>query len=220
VLGTAAAPVRVLLADDHTLMRHGLRSLLEKEPDVTLIDEAADGREAVEIARRTRPSVVLMDIGMPGLNGVDATREILAENPKARVIGLSMSSDRRNVLAMFAAGAVGYLPKDVPSSELILAIRTVRQNQTYVSPSIAEGVVAGVRASLPPPSPNALSPRERQVLQLLSEGKTSKEIAGELHAALATVETHRRKIMTKLELHTIAELTKYAVREGITALEK
>jgi two-component system NarL family response regulator len=214
------APVRVLLADDHTLMRHGLRAVLEKETDITLIDEAANGREAVEIAKRTRPSVVVMDIGMPGLNGIDATREIVEENPDARVIGVSMSSDRRNVLAMFAAGAVAYLPKDAPSGELILAIRTVMRNQTYVSPSVAKGVMASVRASQPPPSPNALSARERQVLQLLAEGKTSKDIATELHAALSTVETHRRKIMTKLELHSIAELTKYAIREGITSLEK
>jgi DNA-binding NarL/FixJ family response regulator len=212
--------MRVLLADDHTLMRHGLRAILEKEADVQGVDEAENGRDAVDIARRTRPNVVVMDIGMAGLNGIDATREILAENRDAKVIGLSMNSDRRYVLAMFAAGAVGYLPKDAPASELILAIRTVMQNKTYVSPSVAEEVVAGVRASMPSPSQKELSLREREVLQLLAEGKTSKDIAATLHVAVATVETHRRQIMTKLGIRTIAALTKYAIREGLTALEK
>lgn len=212
--------MRILLADDHAMMRHGLRAILEKEMDMQLVDEAENGRDAVELARRTHPNVVVMDIGMPGLNGIDATREIIAENKNAKVIGLSMNSDRRYVLAMFAAGAVGYLPKDAPSSELILAIRTVLQNRTYVSPAVAETVVEGLRASQPPPEPKALSLREREVLQLLSEGRTSKDIASTLHVALATVETHRRQIMMKLGIHTIAELTKYAIREGLTALEK
>jgi DNA-binding NarL/FixJ family response regulator len=157
---------------------------------------------------------------MPGLNGIDATREILAQNAEAKVIGVSMNCDRRYVIAMFAAGAVGYLPKDAPSSELIMAIRAVVRNQTYVSPSIAEGIVAGVRTSEAPRSPKELSLREREVLQLLAEGKTSKDIAAALHVALPTVETHRRQIMAKLELHTTAELTKYAIREGLTTLEK
>jgi DNA-binding NarL/FixJ family response regulator len=212
--------MKVLLVDDHTMMRHGLRAILEKETDIQLVEEAANGREAVEIARRMRPNVIVMDIGMEGLNGIDATREILAENRDAKVIGLSMNSDRRYVLAMFAAGAVGYLPKGAPSSELILAIRTVSQNQTYVSPAVAAEVVAGVRAAQPLPSPKELTLREREVLQLLAEGKTSKDIASTLHVGLATVETHRRQIMTKLGIRTIAELTKYAIREGLTALEK
>jgi DNA-binding NarL/FixJ family response regulator len=212
--------MRILLADDHTLMRHGLRAILEKEMDIQLVDEASNGREAVEIARRTRPNVVLMDIGMAGLNGIDATREIVAENRDAKVIGLSMNSDRRYVVAMFAAGAVGYVPKDAASSELVFAIRTVLQNQTYVSPAVAEDVVAVARAAQPEATAHSLSSREREVLQLLAEGKTSKDIAATLHVALPTVETHRRQIMTKLGIRTIAELTKYAIREGLTALEK
>ncbi len=212
--------MRVLLADDHTMMRHGLRAILEKEMDIPSVDEASNGREAVDMARTTHPNVVVMDIGMAGLNGIDATREIVAENKNVKVIGLSMNSDRRYVVAMFAAGAVGYLPKDAASSELVFAIRTVMQNQTYVSPAVAEGVVANVRASLPAATSKSLSTREREVLQLLAEGKTSKDIAGTLHVALPTVETHRRQIMAKLELRTIAELTKYAIREGITELEK
>jgi DNA-binding NarL/FixJ family response regulator len=212
--------MKILLADDHTMMRHGLRAILEKELDVQLVEEASDGRRAVEIARHTRPDVVVMDVSMPGLNGIDATREILAENRDAKVIALSMNSDRRYVLAMFAAGAVGYLLKDAASQELILAIRTVMQNQTYVSPAIAEDVVASVRGAQAPPSSKSLSSREREVLQLLAEGKTSKDIAATLHVALPTVETHRRQIMTKLGIRTIAELTKYAIREGLTTLEK
>jgi DNA-binding NarL/FixJ family response regulator len=212
--------MKILLADDHAMMRHGLRAILEKEMGAWEVEEASNGRDAVDIARRTRPHVVVMDIGMPGLNGIDATREIVADNRDAKVIGLSMNSDRRYVLAMFAAGAVAYLLKDAASSELILAIRTVLQNQTYVSPAVAEGVVASVRASAQAASPKALSAREREVLQLLAEGKTSKHIASTLHVALPTVETHRRQIMTKLGIRTIAELTKYAIREGLTALEK
>jgi DNA-binding NarL/FixJ family response regulator len=212
--------MRILLVDDHAMMRHGLRAVLEKEFDVRQVDEASNGREAVEVARRTHPNVIVMDIGMRGLNGIDATREILSENRGAKVIALSMNSDRRYVLAMFAAGAVGYLLKDAASSELILAIRTVLKNQTYVSPDVAADVVAGAHGPQPGAPPKSLSLREREVLQLLAEGKTSKEIAAELHIALPTVETHRRQIMTKLGLRSIAELTKYAIREGLTALEK
>ena len=212
--------MKVLLADDHAMMRHGLRAILEKEMDVKLVEEAATGREAVEIARRSRPNVIVMDIGMPGLNGVDATREIVGENREAKVIALSMNSDRRYVLAMFAAGAVGYLLKDAASSELILAIRAVMQNQTYVSPAIAEAVVEGVRGAPATLTQKGLSTREREVLQLIAEGRSSKDIAAALHLALPTVETHRRQIMAKLGIRSIAELTKYAIREGITSLEK
>lgn len=212
--------MKILLADDHAMMRHGLRAILEKELDLEVVEEASNGRQAVEIAHRTRPNVIVMDIGMPGLNGIDATREIVGDNRSTKVIGLSMNSDRRYVVAMFAAGAVGYLVKDAASSELIVAIRAVMQNQTYVSPSVAAELVAGVRALDPQMGPSALSTREREVLQLLAEGKTSKDIAATLHVALSTVETHRRQLMTKLGIHTVAELTKYAVREGITALDK
>jgi DNA-binding NarL/FixJ family response regulator len=188
--------------------------------DIKHVEEAANGRDAVELARTTRPNVVVMDISMPGLNGIDATREILTENRNAKVIGLSMNSDSRYVLAMFRAGTVGYLLKDAASGELVQAIRTVMQNQTYVSPGIAADVVAGVGAMHSAPAEKSLSPREREVLQLLAEGKTSKDIAATLHIALPTVETHRKQIMTKLGIRTIAELTKYAIREGLTTLEK
>ena len=209
----------VLLADDHTLLRHGLRAILEKERDIQRVEEASNGREAVDVARRTpHPNVIVMGIGIPSLNSIDATREIVAENRNVKVIGLSPHSERSAVYAMFAAGAAGYLLKETTASEFLFAIRAVAQNKTYVSPAVAEDVALGAR-SLAQSAPKALSVRERGVLQLLAEGKTSKEIARALHLSVPTVETHRRQITLKLGIHTIAQLTKYAVREGLTALE-
>jgi two-component system response regulator NreC len=210
--------MKILLVDDHKMMRDGLRAVLEKA-GLRVIGEAASGREAITLARALRPRVVVMDISMPDLNGIDATRQLLGVLPEIKIIGLSMNSDRRYVVAMFKAGAVGYLLKNSASDELIQAVHAVTSDLTYVSPSIASVVVDtfidGERLS---PQP-ALSPREREVLQVLAEGKSSKEIAHHLHVAVTTVETHRRQIMDKLKLHTIAELTKYAIREGLTSLE-
>lgn len=200
-------------------MRDGLRAVLEKEGD-EVVGEAANGHEAISLAHRLRPQIVVMDISMPELNGVDATRRLVTELPGVKVIGLSMNSDRRYVIAMFEAGAVGYLLKNSAAEELMQAVRAVSGDLTYVSPSIAAIVVDNCIA---PPSmaksDRPLSPRERQVLQLLAEGKSSKDIACRLHLAVPTVETHRRQIMDKLNLHTIAELTKYAIREGLTSLD-
>jgi DNA-binding NarL/FixJ family response regulator len=212
--------MRVLLADDHAIMRDGLRAVLEREPDMEVVGEASNGRCAVALALRLRPCIIVMDIGMPELNGIDASREILAEFRAAKIIALSMNADRRYVLAMFALGAVGYLLKDSASTELIQAIRVVMQGRAYVSPAVAQDVIAGVRESPRPPSTKELTPREREVLQLVAEGKSSKDIASALHVAVPTVETHRRQLMSKLGLRSIAELTKYAVREGLTLLEK
>ena len=212
--------MKILLVDDHAIMRDGLRAVLERESDMQLAGEASNGRDAVELALRLRPCVIVMDIWMPGLNGIDATREILSEHRAAKVIALSMNSDRRYVLAMFAVGAVGYLVKDAAASELILAIRTVVQNRAYVSPAVAEDVIASVREAYAEHPTKELSGREREVLQLIAEGKTSKDIAAALHLAVPTVETHRRQLMGKLGIRSIAELTKYAVREGLTLLEK
>jgi DNA-binding NarL/FixJ family response regulator len=213
--------MKILLVDDHKMMRDGLRALLEKE-DLEVVGEAASGREALAQARRLRPQVVVMDISMPDLNGIDATGKLLAELPGLKVIALSMNSDRRYVLAMFKAGAVGYLLKNAASEELIAAVRAVADDLTYVSPSIASLIVDdaldGTRAAHGP-AQRTLSPREREVLQLLAEGKSSKDIAARLDVAVPTVETHRRQIMDKLGLRTIAELTKYAIREGLTPLE-
>jgi DNA-binding NarL/FixJ family response regulator len=213
--------MKILLVDDHKMMRDGLRAILEKE-DLEVVGEAASGREALAQARRLRPQVVVMDISMPDLNGIDATGKLLAELPGIKVIALSMNSDRRYVLAMFKAGAVGYLLKNAASEELIAAVRAVADDLTYVSPSIASLIVDdardGTRAAHGP-AQRTLSPREREVLQLLAEGKSSKDIAARLDVAVPTVETHRRQIMDKLGLRTIAELTKYAIREGLTPLE-
>lgn len=201
------------------MMRDGLRAVLERA-GIEVVGEAENGLEAVAEAQRLRPAAVIIDISMPVLNGIDATRRILTEVPGTKVIALSMNADRRYVVAMFEAGAVGYLLKRAASDELLLALRTTARGETYLSPAIAGTFVehallqkAAVRAE------RSLSPRERQVLQLLAEGKSSKEIAALLHVAVPTVETHRRQVMDKLGLRTIAELTKYAIREGITSVE-
>jgi len=224
------AEMRILIADDHQMMRDGLRALLERE-EFTVVGGAATGREAIEMAHQLRPNLIVMDVTMPDLNGIDATRRLSSELPETRVLALSMNFDQRYVLAMFGAGAAGYLVKSAASEELVLAVRAIGKGQRYVSPAIA-GVVlgsvtnsasgaAGPRSRTPPPS-NAVKPlsaREREVLQLIAEGNGSKEIAARLNVAVATVETHRRQIMDKLGLRTIAELTKYAIREGLTSLD-
>jgi DNA-binding NarL/FixJ family response regulator len=222
--------MKILLCDDHRMMRDGLRAILEKE-GFEVTGEAATGREVLALADQLHPEVVVMDISMPDLNGVDATRKLLAKFPSIKVVGLSMNADRRYVTAMFAAGAVGYLVKSSAAEELIQAIRAVAANLKYVSPAIAGSFVddfvthAGAAqfpsgiASARSTGSKPLSPREREVLQLLAEGKSSKDIAAQLDVAATTVETHRRQIMDKLQLRTIAELTKYAVREGLTTLE-
>lgn len=210
--------MKILLVDDHKMMRDGLRAILEKE-ELIVVGEAASGREALVSARRLRPQIVVMDISMPELNGIDATRKMLAEIPGIKVIALSMNSDRRYVLAMFKAGAVGYLLKNSASEELISAVRAVADDLTYVSPSIASLIVDDAIDASGATANRMLSTREREVLQLLAEGKSSKDIAAQLNVAVPTVETHRRQIMDKLGLRTIAELTKYAIREGLTSLD-
>jgi DNA-binding NarL/FixJ family response regulator len=212
--------VKILLADDHRMMREGLRALLEKE-GLEVIGEAENGREAVEMTRTLRPDVVVMDISMPDLNGIDATKRISAELPGCKVVALSMNSDSRYVRAMFAAGAAGYLVKNTASSELVLAVLAVAQGQKYVDSAVAGVVIdgfVGQAAAASSPGERTLSPREREVLQLLAEGNSSKDIALRLAIALPTVETHRRQIMAKTGLRTIAALTKYAIREGLTTV--
>ena len=213
--------MRVLLADDHRMMRDGLRAVLEKD-GIEVVGEAANGREAMAQALALAPDVVVMDIAMPELNGIDAARRIAAELPRTKVLALSMSADRRYVMAMLEAGASGYLLKNAASDELLRALEAVMRGETYLSPSIAGDVVGRAIVQGSPSSLRAekqLTPRERQVLQLLAEGKSSKEIAAALQIALPTVETHRRQLTAKLNLRTIAELTKYAIREGITSVE-
>ena len=214
--------LRILLADDHRIMREGLRSLLEKQPDTEVIAEAENGRTTVQMSRRFKPDVVLMDIIMPDLNGIDATRQILAELPDIKVIALSMHADKKFVVEMLGAGASGYLLKDTAFEELGKALHTVVNNRTYLSPKIA-GLMAedyspsiATKDSLVAP---VLTSREREVIQLIAEGKTTKQIASLLNVSVKTVETHRKKIMDKLGTNSVAELTKYAIREGLTSLD-
>lgn len=213
--------MKILIVDDHAIMRDGLRAILAREPDLEVVGEAHDGREAVEQALSLAPDIVLMDISMPGLNGVEATRRIREARASARVIGLSMHADPSYVRAMFAAGADAYLLKNSAAEELLLAVRAVAERRSYVSPVVAERMGDGVSDAGPRGgrSPGDLSARQREVLQLLAEGKTSKEVAVQMDIAVSTVETYRRQIMERLDLHTVAELTKFAVRHGLTSIE-
>lgn len=213
--------MRILLADDHKILRDGLRAILSKEHDMLVVGEAEDGREAVALARSQSPDVVVMDISMPGLNGVEATRRVREASPAVKVVGLSMHADPRYVHALFDAGAVGYLLKNAAAEELVLALRAVIGGRTYVSPGVADLVVAALRGEdrRNPVAPSHLTTREREVLQLLAEGLTSKEIAPRMGIAVSTVETYRRQIMTKLDVHSIAALTRYAIRHGLTSVE-
>jgi two-component system response regulator NreC len=212
--------MKILLVDDHAIVRDGLQAILAGKAGVTVVEATANGREAIAIARRLRPDVVVMDITMPGLNGIGATRQIVTELPDTKVIALSMHSDRRYIIAMFKAGASGYLLKDSAAGELLQAIEAVTNDQTYVGPAIAGAVVEALTKGEPSVESTRLTNREGEVLQLIAEGCTSKEIASRLSIAPATAESHRRQIMSKLNLHTVAELTKFAIREGLTTVEK
>lgn len=213
--------IKVLLADDHEMVREGLQALLETEPDIDVVAAAGEGREAVAQACRLKPDVIVMDITMPGLNGIDATRQILAEVPSMRILCLSIHAETRFVTGMIEAGAAGYLIKNCTSKELVTAVRAVAAGQTYLSPSIAGDVLrnfltAGQRGR---PSPfNNLSERERQVLQLIAEGFSVKEIATRLDLSVNTVHTHRQNLMRKLELAGTADIVRYAIREGLVSL--
>lgn len=212
---------RVLLADDHKIMRDGLRALLEKQVGMEVVAEAEDGRMTVQLARKLLPDLLIIDIGMPDLNGIDATRQIVAEAPGIKVIALSMHSDKRFVAQMFKAGASAYLLKDCAFEELSHAVRVVLAGHIYLSPEIAGPVMEDyVRHVTTADSSgfSVLTVREREVLQLLAEGKTTREIAARLNLSVKTIETHRQQIMTKLNVHTIADLIKYAIREGLTPL--
>lgn len=208
---------RVLIADDHRIFRQGLRALLEKEPDIEVVGEAENGVRAVELARKLSPDVVIMDVTMPDLNGIEAARRIRASCSETCVIGLSIHSDKRFVAGMLDAGASGYLLKECAYEELILAIRRVVKGRTYLGTSLREKFQEGRSRGMRPSS--VLTPREREVLQLLAEGNSTKDIASHLNVSVKTVETHRQHIMEKLGLHSIAELTKYAIREGLTSLD-
>lgn len=216
--------IRLLLADDHQMMREGLRAIIEKEQGMCVVGEAQDGATTVEMARKLNPHMVIMDVSMPDLNGIEATRKITKTNPNLKVIGLSGHVNQLFVREMFAAGASAYILKQTASDELVRAIRDVMAGKKYLSSGVARGVVdAYVELSQPTsktPAFVVLTDREREVLQMIAEGRSTKDIGGEMGVSVKTVETHRRNIMEKLNLHSVAELTKYAIREGVTGVEQ
>lgn len=210
---------RVLLADDHEIFVEGLRSLLSKEPQLEVVGAVTDGGQAVRQVREQEPDVVIMDLSMPDMSGIEATQLIKTERPAVKVLCLSMHSDRGFVMGALDAGASGYVLKDGAKRELLEAIRAVTAGQVYLSPCVARMVVEAAKSNGATPALSLVTKRERQVLKLLAQGSTSKEIADRLHLSVKTVGTHRNHIMEKLNIHSIAELTKFAIREGLTSVE-
>jgi len=213
--------IKILLADDHEIMREGLKSLLEKQSDITVIGQADDGRTTVKLARELSPDIVIMDISMPDMNGIEATRQIVSRDSRIKVIALSVHSDKRFVIEMLHAGASAYLLKDCAFNELANAVRAVIANHSYLSPEIADAMIKDYKDILlkkPLSAFSILTNREREVLQLLAEGKTTKDIAAILNVSVKTIETYRHQIMDKLHIHSLADLTKYAIKEGLTSL--
>jgi len=214
--------IRILLVDDHKIFREGLRSLLAESHDIEVIGEADNGRTALELLKKLDPDIVVTDISMPDMNGIEATRQILKRKPSIKIIALSMHSDGKFISNILKAGASGYLLKDCAAEELYNAIHQVYKNNVYLSPNITGIVIDDyIRSkkdigSMEQPK---LTTREREVLQLLAEGKSTSRIADTLYVSVKTIETHRSHIMEKLELRSIAELTKYAIKEGLTSLD-
>src|SRR3990170_5469489 len=214
--------IRVLIVDDHKIMREGLRSLLEKQPDIEVVAEAESAREALKLVEEFMPNLVIIDVVMPSLNGIEATRRILAKVPTIKVIALSMYSDKRFVMEMLRAGASGYLLKDCAFEELDEAIRAVVQDRTYITPRIIDIIVKDYFSQVEKPTSSALSAltsRQYEVLQLLAEGKTTREIAQQMSLSVKTIESHRQQIINKLNIRSIAGLTKYAIREGLISTD-
>ena len=213
---------RILLADDHQIMREGLKALLEKQSSIEIIAEAQNGIETLQSARREKPDVIIMDIAMPDINGIEITRQLKAELADIKIIALSMHSDRRFVTEILKAGASAYVLKQAAFEDLEQAIRAVMRDRTFLSADILDSVVSDYVSQLSGSEYEAyrqLSDRERQVLQLLAEGNSTKEIAFKLHVSVKTIESHRQNIMNKLGIRTLAGLTKFAVREGLTSLD-
>jgi DNA-binding NarL/FixJ family response regulator len=206
--------IRILLVDDHAVVRQGFKMILSAESDMEIVGEAGNGREAVELAEQLRPDIVVMDVAMPELNGIEATRRLLASTPHARVIALSMHKDSVYVREILRAGARGYLLKDSGAGDLVSAIRAVASGESYLSPAVSNAVLDDYRKHVTNPI-DLLSSREREVLQMLAEGKTNKEIAVVLKLSVYTVDAHRGRIMEKLNVHSINELVRFAVRNGL-----
>lgn len=214
--------IRVLVADDHKIIRDGLKNLIDREPDMEVVGEAENGRDAVKLAQKLKPTIIIMDITMPDLNGIDATRQIISEIKDVQIIALSMHSDKHFVEQMLQAGVSGYLLKDCAFEELNRAVHTVASGRVYLCSEVAGDIVQGYVDQMKrsdPPKAATLSLREREVLQLIAEGHTTRTVSERLNISMKTVESHRKNIMDKLETTSIAELTKIALREGITSLE-
>ncbi len=215
--------IKVLLAEDHTIVRKGIRSLLDDEPEIEVVGEAADGREAVEKVERFSPDVVLMDVSMPTLNGLEASRQIIKRFSTVKVLILTMHTNEEYVLQFLRAGASGYLLKQSAPTELVSAIQAVYRGDSFLSPAISKTIIEEyirhAEAATPPDSYEKLTEREREVLQLLAEGFSTQQIARELHISNKTVRVHRTHLMEKLDLNNMTELTKYAIRRGIVSLE-
>jgi DNA-binding NarL/FixJ family response regulator len=214
--------ISILLVDDHKIMREGLRSMLEKQDGIKVVAEAEDGATAIKLAGELRVDMVIMDIAMPDMNGIEATQQIVEKHPDIKVVALSMHTERRFVAEMLKAGASGYLLKDSAFDELAHAIHIIHEGKTYLSPGITGVLVEDYMQQLSGGGNSAssqLSAREREVLQLIAEGLATKEIARRLDVSVKTIETHRHNIMNKLDIRSVAELTKYAIREGLTTLE-
>jgi DNA-binding NarL/FixJ family response regulator len=206
---------RILLADDHAVVRQGFRMILAAQPNFEIVAEASNGREAVELAEKLQPDVVVMDVTMPELNGIEATRRMQTVSPRARVLALSMHKDSVYVREILRAGARGYLLKDALDKDLVAAVDAVARGEAYLSPAIADAVLNDYRKHVSDPL-DLLSSREREVLQMIAEGKTNKEIASILNLSVYTVDAHRGRIMEKLNLHSTPELVRFAIRNGLT----
>ena len=210
----ATKRIRILLADDHAVVRQGFKMILSAQPDMEIVGEAGNGREAVELAEQLRPDVVVMDVAMPELNGIEATRRVSSAHPHTRVLALSMHKDSVYVREILRAGARGYLLKDSGAGDLVSAVHALARGEGYLSPAVSDAVLDDYRKHVTNPI-DLLSSREREVLQMLAEGKTNKEIAGVLNLSVYTVDAHRGRIMEKLNVHSINELVRFAVRNGL-----
>ena len=206
--------IHILLADDHAVVRQGFKMILAAQPDMEIVGEAGNGREAVELAGTLQPDVIVMDVAMPELNGIEATRRLADSSPRTRVLALSMHKDSVYVREILRAGARGYLLKDSIASDLLAAVRAVARGEGYLSPGVSDAVLDDYRRHVTDPI-DLLTSREREVLQMIAEGKTNKEIAGALNLSVYTVDAHRGKIMEKLNLHSIGEMVRFAVRNGL-----
>ncbi|MCB1020125.1 MAG: response regulator transcription factor [Acidobacteria bacterium] len=209
-----ARKTRILLADDHQVVRQGFARILNGEEDMEVVGEASDGREAVQKAIELKPDIVIMDVSMPELNGIEATRRLQKDHPRIRVLALSMHKDNVFVREILRAGAAGYLLKDAIDDELLTAVRAVSGGEGYLSPSVSEAVLSDYRKHVTDPI-DLLSSREREILQMLAEGKTNKEVAQVLNISVYTVDAHRGRIMEKLNLHSIGEMVRFAMRNGL-----